>query len=140
MPLWRQAVRMILPNPVLSLGILLVAQIAFNYYSCYILTAGSDNYYINLALQHRLSYWVLHYLFIFLLGATCAVQQEAFSQLLARNRRKLFYGFAVTLSGMLLHYYFLLYQAGYTPEAAVNTVQQLSPIGVLYTAATSLFI
>lgn len=140
MPLWRPLVRNISRHPIRNLCLLLVLQIAFNYYSCFALTSNSDNYYINIALQYRLSYWVLHYVFIFLLGAVCAVKIEAYEKFLKLRRNWLRYGFAVTLAGMLSHYYILLYQEGYTPEAAVNTVQQLSPIGVLYTAATTLFL
>lgn len=140
MPLWRPIVRIVSRHPVRNLCFLLVVQIAFNYYSCYALTSNSDNYYITIALQYRLSYWVLHYIFIFLLGAVCAVKFEAFEKFLRHKKNWLLYGFAITLAGMLAHYYILLYQAGYTPEAAVNTVQQLSPIGVLYTAAATLFL
>jgi len=140
MPLWRPLVRNISRHPFRNLCLLLVLQIVFNYYSCYTLALDSDNYYINIALQYRLSYWVLHYVFIFLSGAVCAVKFEAYEKFLKRRRDWLLYGFAVTLAGMLAHYYILLYQAGYTPEAAVNTVQQLSPLGVLYTAATTLFL
>lgn len=140
MPLWRPIVKIVSRHPVRNLCFLLALQIAFNYYSCYALTLNSDNYYINTALQYRLSYWVLHYVFIFLLGAVCAVKFEAYEKFLKYRRDWLLYGFASTLAGMLAHYYILLYQTGYTPEAAVNTVQQLSPIGVLYTAATTLFL
>lgn len=139
LPLWRLAVKWICHNLARNLAILLVLQILFNYYSSYVLNPVSDNYYINLALQYRLSYLVLHYIFIFLLGAVCAVKLELFHDFISRRRQWLTYGFCGTLVGMLGHYYLLLYQADYSPEAAVNTVHQLSPLGVLYTVAAILF-
>jgi peptidoglycan/LPS O-acetylase OafA/YrhL len=139
MPLWRHIVRHISQHPLRNLSIILILQIAFNYYSSYILTISSDNYYLNLAIQYRLSYLVLHYVFIFLLGAVCAVKYAEYEHFLTRRRSWLVYGFWGTLAGMLAYYYILLYLADYTPEAAVNTVHQLSPIGVLYTVAATLF-
>lgn len=139
MPLWRHLVRTIARHPVRNLSIILVLQIAFNYYSSYILTVSSDNYYLKLAVQYRLSYLVLHYVFIFLLGAICAIKYEEYEQFITRRRSWLLYSFWATLTGMLAYYYMLLYLDNYTPEAAVNTVHQLSPVGVLYTAAATLF-
>lgn len=47
--------------------------------------------------------------------------------------------FFLTLIGMLIHYYYLVYHNQYTLEATANTVHQLSPLGVLYTVACCLF-
>jgi len=139
MPLWRWIVQQSLAHPVRNLGILLLLQIAFNYYSSYLLEFHFANYYLNIAIQHRLSYWVLHYTFIFVLGAICAVKYTAFQAALERYRSQLSIFFVMTLGGMLLFYYDLLYVAGYTPEQAVNIDHQLSPIGVLYTLSATLF-
>lgn len=139
MPLWRYLASWIIKMPIISLFSLLLGQIAFNYYSSYMLAAGFGNYYLDLAIQHRMSYWLLHYLFIFILGAVCA---ELYPQLLAaleRNKRRVNSFFAVALAGMLSYYYYLIYFRQYSLEQAVNTAHQLSPIGVLYTLAATFF-
>lgn len=140
MPLWRRIMPWLLKAPVKNLAILLVLQIIFNYYSCFLLEADSDNYFIRLALQYRLSYLPLHYFFIFLLGAVCAQRLKEFLAILTQHRTAVKAFFAATLAGMLGAYYWLLLGEGYTPEQAVNTVQQLNPIGVLYTLAATLFL
>ncbi|HWR43768.1 acyltransferase [Sporomusa sp.] len=140
MPLWRQLVSWILKAPAVGLLSLLLAQISFNYYSSYILTAGFDNYYLNLAVQHRMSYLILHYIFIFILGAVCSELYPQFQAALERNKRPVYAFFAATLAGMLCFYYYLVYFKLYSLEQAVNTVHQLSPIGVLYTLGTTLFL
>jgi len=139
MPLWRVIVRRIMINPVRDLSILLLLQIAFNYYSSYLLTPSFSNHYFNILIQHRLSYWVVHYLFIFLFGAVCAVQYPRFITIMEKRHQLVNRFFAITLAGMLTFYYYLIYYAGYTPEQAVNTDHQLSPLGVLYTVAAALF-
>ena len=140
MPLWRIAVRAILSAPRLSLSLLLLLQIAINYYSCYLLELSFSNEYLNLALRHRLSYWVIHYGFIFLLGAVCALRYQQFLAFLHRSRNQVLWFFLISLVAMVGLYYGLIYGAGYSLEAAVNTNQQLSPTGVLYTLATTLFL
>ena len=140
MPLWRSMTRYIIKKPFMCLGILLVLQIAFNYYSSYILAPKFSNHYINVLVEHRLDYWVVHYLFIFLLGAVCATKFAQVKSLVERYYHFFLSFFLITLGGMLFYYYRLLYCSHYTPESAVNTVHQLSPIGVLYTFAASMFL
>ena len=43
------------------------------------------------------------------------------------------------LTTLLGYYYFLLNVKGYTPLEAVNTAHQLSPPGIFYTIAASIF-
>jgi len=140
MPVWRSMVCRIIEHPFRNLGLLLLLQIIFNYYSSYLLKVDMSNYYLSKLLSYRLNYWVLHYLFIFLLGAVCAIKYAAFEQLIIRYRRPIITFFCVTLAGMLSFYYYLLYISHYTPEQAVNTAHQLSPMGILYTLATTLFL
>ncbi|MDF2569155.1 MAG: Acyltransferase family protein [Sporomusa sp.] len=139
MPLWRQLVRWILRAPGVGLLSLLIGQISFNYYSSYLLTAGFDNFYLNLAVQHRMSYLVLHYLFIFILGAVCSELYPQFLAMLERKKRLINVFFAITLAGMLCFYYYLIFFRQYSLEQTVNIVHQLSPIGVLYTLGATLF-
>jgi len=139
MPLWRAAVPRAAARPLPWLGALLVAQVAFNYWSCNVLAAGAEDYYADLALRHRLSYWVMHYVFVFVLGGVCALRLEDFRAFAARRRREIGVFFAAALAAVLGHYYWLLAH-GRNAEQAVNAVQQLSPGGVVYTLAACLFL
>ncbi|VBB08738.1 acyltransferase 3 [Lucifera butyrica] len=139
MPLWRQMIRIILNHPVRYLSIIFFCQVAFNYYSSYRLEANFTNYYLNLAIQYRLSYLFLHYLFIFLFGGVCALEYNRFQILVIRYKRPILAFFLIALCGMLAHYYYLLFIDHYSLEEAVNIAHQLSPIGVLYTLAAALF-
>lgn len=140
MPLWRSIVRRISVNPLRYLCILLLLQIAVNYYSSYILTPNFSSHYINIVVKHRLSYWVIHYLFIFILGAVCAQHYQSFLQYLKNNRRAVRWSMLLSAISILGYYYFLLYSRGYTPEQAVNTAHQLSPVGIIYTVTATLFL
>lgn len=139
MPLWRAAVPRLAARPLPWLAALLAAQIAFNYWSCYLLGFKADDYYVDLALRHRLSYWVLHYLFVFLLGAVCAVRLDDFRAFARRRAQAIGLFFLLALAALLAHYYWLL-DHGRDLEQAVNTAQQLSPGGVVYTLAACLFL
>ncbi len=139
MPLWRAVVPAVAARPLPWLGALLAAQMAFNYWSCQVLPFRADDYYVDLALRHRLSYWVLHYVFVFLLGAVCAVRFDDFRALAASYRRAIGMFFALSLAALLGHYYWLL-AGGYDPERALNAAQQLSPGGVVYTLAACLYL
>lgn len=139
MPLWRAVLPKLAARPLAGLGTVLVLQIVFNYYSSYSLTFTTDNYYLARAVEHRMSFLVLHYVFIFLLGAVCALRFGDFTALVARHRRTINIFFALAVAGMLAAYYWLLDYQDYSPEQAVNTVHQLSPVGVLYTLAACLF-
>jgi surface polysaccharide O-acyltransferase-like enzyme len=139
MPLWRAVVPAVAARPLPWLAALLAAQVAFNYWSCNVLPFRADDYYADLALRHRLSYWVLHYVFVFVLGAVCAVRYEDFRAFAAFHRRALGAFFALSLAALLGHYYWLL-AAGLKPEQALGAAQQLSPGGVVYTLAACLFL
>ena len=140
MPLWREWVRLILKRPILWLGLLFGAQLLFNYYSSYILRPTFANFYFNLGIQYRMSWWLLHYLFLFLLGGVFAVRYDPIMSLLRRYRRQVWLFFLLSLGAMLIHYYFLLFSRHYSLEQAVNTVHQLSPVGLFYTLAACLYL
>jgi peptidoglycan/LPS O-acetylase OafA/YrhL len=140
MPFWRFWVSRIINHPVRNLSIILLLQILFNYYSSYILHADFSNHYVNKLIFHRLSYWIFHYLFIFLLGAVCAVKYVRFKEMIQNYQTSVATFFYLTLIGILGFYYHLLSTLHYTPEAAVNTAHQLSPIGILYTLSSTLFL
>jgi len=140
-PLWRWLARAIIRNPFPLLGILLLLQIVFNYYSSYYLRPSAfSNHYLAVLVEYRLSYWVVHYLFVFMLGAVCAARFADFVHFTERFRTAIYCFFVSTLAGMLLFYYYLVYGCQKGPEDAVNLAHQLSPIGVLYTIAAALFL
>ncbi|WP_378956387.1 acyltransferase [Pelosinus sp. sgz500959] len=140
MPLWRSMVRYIIDHPLRNLSILLLLQIIFNYYSSYLLKADFTSYYFNKFISYRLNYWVFHYIFIFLFGAVCAVNYSVFEEKIKKYQQHIKSFFYLTTAGMLSFYYYLLYVSHYSPEQAVNTAHQLSPIGVLYTLGSTLFL
>jgi surface polysaccharide O-acyltransferase-like enzyme len=141
MPLWRWMLKGILTHPLSTLPTLLLMQIVFNYYSSYlIVTTEHSHSLVDLLLQYRLNYWVLHYVFIFLFGGYCAQNYQEIKQWLRHSKILIVAFFISTLVLMLFFYYFLLFGLHYTPEQAVNTAHQLSPIGILYTFASTLFL
>ena len=139
-PLWRAWVRQILARPIVWLTVLLLMQIGFNFYSSYLLKPTLANFYLNLGIQYRMSWWPLHYLFLFLLGGVAATKYEQVYQLLQQNYRLVRGLLTASLVTMLTHYYGLLFLSHYTLIQAVNTVHQLSPAGVLYSVTASLFL
>jgi peptidoglycan/LPS O-acetylase OafA/YrhL len=140
MPLWRSMVGYIIKHPLRNLGMLLLFQIIFNCYSSHLSAVHLSNYYLNKALSYRLNYWVLHYIFIFLLGAVCAVKYADFAPILKRYQQQIKIFFCITAASMLSYYYYLLNIAHYSPEEAVNTAQQLSTVGIFYTLGSTLFL
>lgn len=140
MPLWRIWIRSILNNPLPWLCILLALQIMFNYYSSYILRPQFVNYYANLLIEQRMSYWPFHYVFLFLLGGLMAVRYTEALALMRQNQNQITALFWSCLAALLLHYYYLLFFRQCTLEQAVNLAHQLSPAGVLYSAAASLYL
>ncbi len=136
MPLWIFILRRLTAKRAFFL---LITQLVFNFYSSYILRGDTGYPALDTLIDLRLNYLVLHYVFIFLLGGWCAVNFGRFSAWLRRRVALLFGFFAVSLAVMLAHYYYLLYAMDYSPLSCVNTVHQLSPDGVFYTIAASLF-
>ena len=88
--------------------------------------------------MYRLIYWVLHYIFIFLLGGYLAVHIEAFKCFMQQKRTAITLLFYVSMASLLGYYYSLL-AAGQTPLDGINTAHQLSPAGIFYTLMASLF-
>lgn len=140
MPLWQYAVRWIMHRPVCYLSLLLLFQIGFNYYSSYYLSPNFSNPIINILIEHRMSYWVLHYVFIYLFGAVCAVSYEQCSGIVEQYKLQINLFLTVSLGGMLAAYYGALFYFNYSLEATVYTIHQLSPIGVVYTLAATLYL
>ena len=131
MPLWIFFVRRMTPA---KLFLLLAAQIAFDYWSSY--CAGASE---NLFMRWRLNWLVLHYVFIFIFGGVLGVNSQKFFAWCSAQKKIIGAGFFLTLIILLGWYYFLIYVEKFSPEAAVNTAHQLSPPGIFYTIAASIF-
>lgn len=141
MPLWIFVVRRTDKKMLL---VFFVLQTAFDYWSSYSswlvgVTYGAENPLVRSLLMYRLNYWVLHYFFVFVLGGYLAVHSDEFFSFLRRRKKFLSLAFFLSLAAMLAHYFFLLNVTHYTQIEAVNTAHQLSPIGICYTVAASLF-
>ncbi len=137
MPVWIWALRRMTPG---RMAWLLLAQIAFDYWSSYLFNPyGLEPKLLRLLMVNRLNYWVMHYVFVFLLGGWAAIHFREFSRFMERRRGEIAAFFWAALSALLVQYYWLLAWRGYKPVEAVNTAHQLSPAGILYTVAASLF-
>ncbi len=137
MPIWVWLIRRM---SWLALGGLLVFQIAFDYWSCFMLnSAGVENFFLRSFIDYRLNYWVMHYIFIFVLGGYLAVNINWFMSFLTECRGRIIGFFWLTFAGLLGYYYWLIFTKGYTPLEGINTAQQLCPAGIFYTLGASLF-
>ncbi|MBE8951455.1 MAG: acyltransferase [Quinella sp. 3Q1] len=132
MPLWIFLVKRMTPA---RLIFLLVAQVAFDYWSSY--CAGSSE---NLFMKWRLNWLVLHYVFVFVLGGVLAVHSQKFFAWCAAQKKFISATFFIALISLLGYYYFLIVVKNFSAEAAVNTAHQLSPPGIFYTIAASIFL
>ena len=142
MPLW---IWMIKKMGLKGLAALLVFQIAFDYWSSYSVPFNiyvydlPDDSLLKPILMYRLNYWVLHYIFIFLLGGWLAVHIKRFQTFMQERRTAITVLFWVSMASLLAYYYWLLLTQGQTPLDGINTAHQLSPEGIFYTLGASLF-
>lgn len=137
MPVWIAMVRRATPA---SMAALLAFQIVFDYWSSYVLDASHmSSPYLRALVDGRLNYWVLHYIFVFVMGGWLAVNLSGFRRLARSRRAPLVVSFFLSLAALLGQYYYVIRVRGYTPIESVNTAHQLSPAGVIYTVAASLF-
>ena len=136
MPLWIFIVKRL---NFMWFAIIFVLQMAFDYYSSFIMNPyGIENEFIKALFVYRLNYWVLHYVFIFLLGGFLALHYAKF-KLFMQNRLNYIRIFAVlSLIGLLGYYYYCMFVEGYNAEGAINTAHQLSPAGLIYTVGATI--
>ncbi|WP_170007086.1 acyltransferase [Veillonella denticariosi] len=144
MPIWRAMVKVILKRPVLWLSVLLALQVGIDYVSSYMLGAWVTQHFgdrpaIKYLFDMRLNYWVIHYVWIFLLGAVCAERYDAVREYMWRYRYALAVGAVGSALLMLGAYYYVMDVWHYTVLEAIYTVHQMSPMGVLYTGLGTLF-
>lgn len=137
MPLWIWLVRRMTRC---RLFFLLLFQIFFNYWSSFIFNPyGIRNPYLQALMVNRLNYWVLHYVFIFVLGGWLALHWEDFRRFITMNWHGIVFFFVASWAAITGYYYWLLSVRHYTPLGAINIAHQLCPAGVIYTLAASLF-
>lgn len=142
MPVWIRIVRHI---GIKALTLLFLAQIAFDYWSSFSTSFNlfvyglPDTSLLKPFLLYRLNYWVMHYVFIFVLGGWLAVRIDAFLAFMKTHRTGITVFFWGSLASLLGYYCQLIFQSGYTLLEAINTAHQLCPAGIFYTLAASLF-
>ncbi len=144
MPLWRWLVKAILPHAVLWLTVLFVIQVGIDYWSSYKGWSWANQYLQNYPVlsymfSMRLNYWVIHYIWIFLLGGVFAERYEVLRDYMWRYRIILTLGFVLSIGLMLGSYYYVLDIWHYTLLEAIYTIHQLSPMGVFYTGMGTVF-
>lgn len=142
MPLWIWIVRR---SGAISLTLLLLAQLAFDYWSSFSVSFNifvyglPDTSLLKPFLMYRLNYWVFHYAFIFVLGGWLAVHIDDFMRFMREHRLAITLFFWASFAALIAYYYQLIFVTGYTPLEAINTAHQLCPAGIFYTIAASLF-
>lgn len=140
MPVWIAIMKRI-TRPLPMLILLFIGQIAFNQWSTVSLWSYPlDGSFFSQCIQFRLNWWVMHYLFIFLLGGTMALHYDRVHRYL-QEHGKLIYTLGICSLVLIVgRFYSYLYQTpAYSPESAMNMVQQLSPVGLIYTVGATLF-
>lgn len=142
MPLWIAMVKNATKALLLAL---IIFQFAFDYWSSFSVSFNTfvyalpDSSFLKPFLMYRLNYWVLHYIFIFVLGGYLAVHINSFMLFMKKQRHIISLCFLVSLLSLLGYYYDIIYADGYTLLEAINTAHQLSPAGIFYTIAASIF-
>ena len=138
MPLW---IYMVKKSNRRTLTALLIAQIIFDYYSSFIMNPyGIANPIIKDLLVYRLNYWVLHYVFIFILGGYIGVHFKAFQAFMEKYRGRIAVFFILSSIWLLSYYYYCLFIKHYTALEAINTAHQLCPAGIFYTIGATIFL
>lgn len=140
MPLWQSWLRLIIRHPLSWLVFLYLLQNLFNFYSVSLLNANTGIPWLDTAIDLRLNYWVLHYLFIFMFGAVCASCYQSFTDLLTKYRHLVTTAGIAGIIGMCLYYYHLIYDLHYTGEMTSSTLHQLHPLGIFYTLSMTLML
>lgn len=121
----------------LGFALLFFLQITFNYWTCH---PNINSTELPLLLQnlfnYRLNYLPLHYLFIFMLGGLAAIYYNKFIKFITSHfhSSQYFLHFYTLFIGGSYYYYYFYYN--YSLIILVNTFQQLSLQGFLYTIAS----
>ena len=112
MPLWVWLVRRL---SLKWLGLLVVFQVVFNDYSCLQLThQGIENFFLRSLIEYRMNYWVMHYLFIFVLGGYLAVHIDEFMAFMEKYRSQIVAVFWISMASLVGYYYWVIATRNYT--------------------------
>ncbi len=139
LPLWQRLLQLLCRRPGLGLALLFLFQLAFNFWTCHphLDTSNWPLWAQNFFL-YRLNYLPLHYLFVFLLGALGGLYREKAAALLRRYAAAVLLFFAAAAGWDVYSCYGSFTLDGYTLTELANTYHQLSPQGLVYTAASLL--
>ena len=141
MPLWRIVVPFFARRPLPAIIFLFIAQLAFNYYSVhYLWGLKTNNPILDTLLGYRVSYWVAHYFFIFILGGICALRKQQFNAFCERWYPLICAFFAIAALNFVGQYYYYLDYQAYSLLDCINTFHQLSVPGLIYTVAATIFL
>ena len=86
-------------------------QLGFDYWSSFSVAFNTfvyalpDHSFLKPFLMYRLNYWVVHYVFIFVLGGYLAVHIKGFQRFMQENRRAITVFFWASLIWLLAYYY-----------------------------------
>lgn len=139
MPVWIACMKR-LTRPIPMLAGLFLLQIAFNQWSTVSLWSFPlDGSFFSQCIQYRLNFWPMHYLFIFLLGAAFAIHYQRIYEWL-KHHAALVYTLGGASLVLILGRFYAYLAAAYSPESAMNMVQQLSPVGLVYTVGATFFL
>lgn len=133
MPLWRSLLQVINNKPLMGFIALLLLQLVFNYISMNYLRANTGLLWVDNLIKYRLNYMPLHYIFIFMMGAYIGNNYAAAMSILSNWRIYIYMCLAATV-GLYFTQYMDLFAKGYSLEQVVNSLQQLSVPGFLYSA------
>ena len=140
MPLWRIIIPSMAKAPVLSLSILFLAQMLFNYYSVnYLWNVQTSHPLLNAFFTYRVSYWVAHYIFVFVFGGIAALHAASFRALCARHLAAICAFILLAAANIIGYCAYYQTAHGYTLIECINTFHQLSIPGEIYTLAATLF-
>ncbi|MEI6287233.1 MAG: acyltransferase [Bacillota bacterium] len=141
MPLWRLVVPFFARRPLVSLIFLFVAQLLFNNFSVHYLWNVKTNIpFVDALISYRVSYWVAHYFFIFILGGICALKQQQFVEFCSKRFLLICAAFACAAINIVGQYYYYLDYQAYSLLDCINTFHQLSVPGLIYTVAATIFL
>lgn len=140
MPLWRKLLTHMLKAPLPSFILLFAGNMIFNFYSSYIWTYIGPNEWLRDAFTYRLNWVVLHYLFIFMFGAFVAEKFDSVITWIGSHGTWVNLFQLIAAAVMIASYAGVMKYLGYDALAAVYTVHQLSPAGMVYTLSTIIFL
>ena len=115
-------------------GVTICHQVGIDYVSSYMLGRWvtenlSNQPVLKYLFDMRLNYWVIHYVWIFLLGAVCAERYEIVCEYMWRYRYLLGVSAVSSILLMLGSYYYVMDVWHYTVLEAIYTVHQMESYG-----------